>query len=208
MDEEFDIVTDNLNNSIININKILLNISNLNEEIKTLIVSYYQSILELNTCEEYELKYPYIGMEDEILYRCNVINNLGILLKEFSKIKYNNIELNKEYLNLLNKERDFYITYGKVFFEPIAWDVWQNFVKEKLTLRNELINTLLLAIRIVQDEYLDDALDGFYELEDIGQKKKYEILDFMAQYHIEQKYIMDYFINNIVDNFIEVIYSR
>ena len=208
MDEEFDIVTDNLNNSIININKILLNISNLNEEIKTLIVSYYQSILELNTCEEYELKYPYIGMEDEILYRCNVINNLGILLKEFSKIKYNNIGLNKEYLNLLNKERDFYITYGKVFFEPIAWDVWQNFVKEKLTLRNELINTLLLAIRIVQDEYLDDALDGFYELEDIGQKKKYEILDFMAQYHIEQKYIMDYFINNIVDNFIEVIYSR
>ena len=208
MDEEFDIVTDNLNNTIININKILLNISNFNEEIKALIAHYYQSILDLNTCEEYELKYPYIGMEDEILYRCNVINNLGALLKEFSKIKYNNNELNKEYLNLLNKERDFYITYGKVFFEPIAWDAWQNFVKEKLTLRNELINTLLLAIRIVQDEYLDDALDGFYELEDIGQKKKYEILDFMAQYHIEQRYIMDYFINNIVDNFIEVIYSR
>ena len=208
MEEEFDLVTENLNNNIIEINKILLNICNTNEEIKLLIAKYYKSILDLEPGIPYELKYPYIGMKEEIIYRISVINNLGELLKSFSKIKYYNIDLNKEFLNLLNKERQFYITYGKIFFEPIAWNEWQEFANEKLTLRVELVHTLILAIRLLQDEYPEEVLDEFHELDNISENKKYEVLDFMAEYHIEQRYIKDYFMNNTIDNFIDVIYNR
>ena len=208
MEEEFDLVTDNLNNNIIEINKILFNICNTSEEINQLIANYYKNILELEIGEPYELKFPYIGMKEEIIYRAKVINNLGELLKSLSKIKYFNKELNEIYLTLLNHERKYYITYGKVFFEPIAWNEWQNFANERLTLRKELIYTVILAIRLLQDEYSEEALDEFHELDIIDENKKYEILDFMAEYHIEQRYIKDYFINNTIDNFIEVIYNR
>ena len=208
MEEEFDLVTENLNNNIVEINKILLNICNISEEIKQLITDYYKNILDLETGIPYELKYPYSGMKEEIIYRVNVINNLAELLRNLSKIKYSNNDLNKEFLNLLNKERQFYITYGKIFFEPIAWEEWQDFANEKLTLRAELVNTLILAIRLLQDEYPEEALDEFHELDNIGENKKYEVLDFMAEYHIEQRYIKDYFMNNTIDNFIDVIYNR
>ncbi len=208
MIKEFEIANDNINNIIIEINKILINICNDNEESSSLISNYYKNILELESGEEYDLKYPYIGMKEEIIYRCNVVNYLGELLKNLSKIKINDNNLNKMYLELLNYERNLYATYGKLYFEPIAWDEWYNFINEKLTLRKELINTIILAIRLLQDEYPEEVLDEFYELEDIDEKKKYEILDFMAMYHIEQRYIKDYFMNNTIDNFIEVIYNR
>lgn len=208
MEEEFDLVTDNLNNTIVEINKILLNVNDIDEQGKYLIANYYKSILDLETGIPYELKYPYTGMLEEINYRVKVINNLGELLKNLSKIKYFNKELNEKYLKLLNNEKDFYITYGKIFFEPIAWNIWQEFASEKLTLRKELIHTLILAIRLLQDEYPENVLDEFHELDNINENKKYEILDFMAEYHIEQRYIKDYFLQNTINNFIEVIYNR
>ena len=143
-----------------------------------------------------------------IIYRYIIVNKLGELLKRFSKIKYQNKQLNDIYLRLLNAERELYITYGKIFFEPLAWNDWLNFVNEKLTLRKELYYTLILAIRISQDEYPDETINEFYELETLDINKKYEILDFVAEFHIEHDYIREFLITNIVNNFIDVIYNR
>ena len=205
MVEEIEIAIEKANNEI---NKALINISDSNEEASYLISNYYKNILELESGEEYDLKYPYVGMKEEVIYRANVVNYLGELLKNLSKIKYCNNELDRMYLELLNCERTLYAIYGKLYFEPAAWNEWYDFINEKLTLRKELVHTLILAIRLLQDEYPEEVLDEFHELDIIDENKKYEILDFMAEYHIEQRYIKDYFLQNTINNFIEVIYNR
>ena len=205
MNEEFDIVTEKLNNTLITINKLLLSISEDSEEIKNLIAIYYNTIIEIEPQEEYNLKFPYFGLKEEIIFRSEVTNNLGILIKNLSSIKYNNQILNKLYLELLKNERQLYITYGKLFFEPLSWNIWEDFANKKLISRNDLIYTLILSIRLLQEDYPENVLDEFYDLEDICEDLKYEILDLMANYHIEQRYINDYFINNLVYNFAKVI---
>ncbi len=208
MEQQFCEVEDNLNKYIIRINQLLLHGIEENDDIRDSVANYYSEILNDENNVAFELKFPYFGIKEGLLYTAKVVSSLGCLIKELSRLKYNNKELNDTYLLLLNAERQMFITFCTIFFEPFSWEKWQEFASEKLKLRSDLILTVILAIRLLQEDYPEEVLDEFQQLDTVEEAKKYEILDFMANNHLEQRYIYEYFINRIVNNFAEVINNR
>ena len=183
MEQQFCEVEDNLNKYIIRINQLLLHGIEENDDIRDSVANYYSEILNDENNVAFELKFPYFGIKEGLLYTAKVVSSLGCL----------------------NAERQMFITFCTIFFEPFSWEKWQEFASEKLKLRSDLILTVILAIRLLQEDYPEEVLDEFQQLDTVEEAKKYEILDFMANNHLEQRYIYEYFINRIVNNFAEVI---
>ena len=204
MDKLFESVTDSLNETILNLNQVLANIAKNETKLYDSILNYFNEVIELKY-EPYELVYPYIGMKEEILYTVNVVNKLIELNNNFIYNDYYNQNFSNALEKVIIAEREFFKTYGMVYFDPFSWDSWLVFADEYLIDRGQLIYTLLLAINILQDEDPVEILDNFYNSELLDMDAKLEILDFMAYNHLEQTNIKDYFTQRIVVNVAHVL---
>ena len=199
MKELFNDAITKVNNKLLAVNKILNNISKINNNLYELVVDYCNNVENFNY-EPYDLKYPYYGMKDEIMCIVNVINHLIALSKAFKEINYVNNDFELALKDLIDEEKNFLITYGMIFFEPFAWENWQEFATSKLKNRHELANAVLLSISLVQAENPEELLDNFYNTELLSYEVRTDIMDFIATNHIEQASINIYFNQKIVQN--------